>query len=291
MPYSPINKCLTATVDIRLQHRYSDIGKELSRTTHFNKIEVLRLLQMHYMLTKDNTKPMDKLSFIQFMDVFLGVRNVDAVEKIYLLCAETNKEYLTGPEFVKVLSMLLKGTLPDLIHFCFEVYTEMMRSPKYIKKEDVLLMSRRNSMKMCKLVNMEEYDQSFVDFVMTEVDKDRDNRISLEDYRKAVQENVAWLQFLGQILPSCSQKEIFLRLFTDRPYVNNIESTAAAMTRKNRESIARMTLLKSTISQPENNVSSASFSSNSTCSVVNRDINHLTKKNQVISDENYLTLF
>jgi len=126
---------------------------------------------------------------------------------------------------------------------------------------------------------------------MTEVDKDRDNRISLEDYRTAVQENVAWLQFLGQILPSCSQKEIFLRLFTDRPYVNNIESTAAAMTRKNRESIARMTLLKSTISQPENTTSSTSFSSNSTCLVVNRDMNHLTKKNQLISDGNYLTLF
>jgi len=126
---------------------------------------------------------------------------------------------------------------------------------------------------------------------MTEVDKDRDNRISLEDYRTAVQENVAWLQFLGQILPSCSQKEIFLRLFTDRPYVNSIESTAAAMTRKNRESIARMTLLKSTISQTENTTSSTSFSSNSTCLVVNRDMSHLTKKNQLISDGNYLTLF
>jgi len=126
---------------------------------------------------------------------------------------------------------------------------------------------------------------------MTEVDKDRDNRISLEDFRTAVQENVAWLQFLGQILPSCSQKEIFLRLFTERPYVNNIESTAAAMTRQNRESIARMTLLKSTISQPDTTASSTSFSSNSTCLVVNRDMSHLNKKTQLISDGNYLTLF
>ncbi|XP_060858211.1 calaxin-like [Metopolophium dirhodum] len=291
MPYSPINKCLPATLDIRLQHRYSDVGTELSRTTHFNKIEVLRLLQMHYVLTKDNTIPMNKLNFIQFMDVFLGVRNEDAIDKIYLLCSETNKEYLTGPEFVKVLSMLLKGTLPDLINFCFEVYTEMIRSPKYIKKEDVLLMAKRNSMKMCKLVNMEEYDQSFVDFVMTEVDKDRDNRISLEDYRKAVHENVAWLQFLGQILPDCSKKETFMQLFTDQPYVNNIETTAAAMTRNNRESIAKMTMLKPTISQFENIPSSTSFSSNSTSLVVNHDMTLAAKNNQLISDENYLTLF
>jgi len=41
-------------------------------------------------------------------------------------------------------------------------------------------MARRNSLKMCKLVNSEENDQCFADFVMAEVDKDRDNRISLE---------------------------------------------------------------------------------------------------------------
>jgi len=126
---------------------------------------------------------------------------------------------------------------------------------------------------------------------MAEVDKDRDNRISLEDYRKSVHENVAWLQFLGQILPECSKKQTFMRLFTDRPYVNNIETTAAAMTRKNSESIAKMTLLKSTISQAENVGSSTSFSSKSTCLMVNQDMSHVTKKNQLISDGHYLTLF
>jgi len=127
---------------------------------------------------------------------------------------------------------------------------------------------------------------------MTEVDKDRDNRISLEDYRKAVHENVAWLQFLGQILPSCYQKEIFMRLFTDRPYVNSIKTTAAALTRKNRESMARMTLLKSTFSHNENTASSMSFSSDSTGLMVDRDDTvHLTKKNKPTSYGNYLTLF
>jgi len=126
---------------------------------------------------------------------------------------------------------------------------------------------------------------------MTEVDKDRDNRISLEDYRKAVHENVTWLQFLGQILPSCYHKEIFLRLFTDRPYVNNIDSTAAALTRKNRESIARMTLLKSTFSQNENTASSTSFSSDSTSLMINYDTVHQTKKNKLTSEGDYLTLF
>ncbi|CAI6356670.1 unnamed protein product [Macrosiphum euphorbiae] len=165
----------------------------------------------------------------------------------------------------------------------------MIRSPKYIKKEDVLLMAKRNSMKMCKLVNMEEYDQSFVNFVMTEVDKDRDNRISLEDYRKAVHENVAWLQFLGQILPDCTKKEKFMLLFTDLPYVKNIKSTAAAMTRNTMESMGKMTMLKSTISQFDNFHSTTSFSSNSTSLVVN--MAHVSKKNQLISDGNYLTLF
>ncbi|CAI6354620.1 unnamed protein product [Macrosiphum euphorbiae] len=120
---------------------------------------------------------------------------------------------------------------------------------------------------------------------MTEVDKDRDNRISMEDFRKAVQENVAWLQFLGQILPSYSQKEIFLQLFTERPYVNNIESTAAAMTRQNRESIAWKTLRTTTISENDTTSSnSASFSRNSTNLVVNLNMSHLNKRPQFPPD-------
>jgi len=124
---------------------------------------------------------------------------------------------------------------------------------------------------------------------MQEVDKDRDNRISLEDYRKAVYENIAWLQFLGQILPRSMQKECFMLLFTDRPYINNIETIAAAMTRKNRES-----RLKSILSQADQLGSITSFSSDSTYLMTNRDTVHLndkSKKIQKISDGNYLTLF
>jgi len=290
MPYNPINKNLPVTVDIRLQHRYSNIATELSRSTHFNKIEVLRLLQMHYMLTNENTVPMDLLHFMQFMDVFLGVRNVEAVEKIFVISCVTNQENLTGSEFVKILSLVLKGQLPDLINFCFEVYTEMARSPKYIKKEGVLMMARRNSLKMCKLVNMEESDQSFVDFVMVEVDKDRDNRISLEDYRKAVYENVAWLQFLGRILPTSTRKEKFMKLFTNRPYINNIQTSVAALTREKKESIVR---LKSQ-SQIDTIASSLSFSSDSTGLMINHGGSQTTytnRRNQALADGNFLTLF
>ncbi|KAE9545530.1 hypothetical protein AGLY_001073 [Aphis glycines] len=175
-----------------------------------------------------------KQRLVLLSGVISGVRIVEAVEKMLLISCITNEENLTGSEFVKILSLVLKGKLPDLINFCFEVYTEMTRSPKFIKKEGVLLMAKRNSLKMCKLVNMEKFDQSFVDFVMIEVDKDRDNRISLEDYRKAVYENVAWLQFLGRILPTSTRKEKFMKLFTNRPYINNIQTSVSAMTREKR---------------------------------------------------------
>ncbi|XP_050054440.1 uncharacterized protein LOC126549399 [Aphis gossypii] len=286
MPYTPINKMLPVTVDIRLQHRYSEIATELSRSTHFNKIEVLRLLQMHYILTKEDTIPMDQLLFMQFMDAFLGVRNVEAVEKMFLISCITNEESLTGSEFVKILSLVLKGKLPDLINFCFEVYTEMTRSPKFIKKEGVLLMAKRNSLKLCKLVNMEKFDQSFVDFVMIEVDKDRDNRISLEDYRKAVCENVAWLQFLGRILPTSTRKEKFMKLFTNRPYINNIQTSVSAMNREKKEKS------QSEMKSQSKSASSLSFSSDSAGLVINHGGYQSTnRRNQVVADGNFLTLF
>lgn len=222
MPYFPINKFLTATEDIRLQHRYSTIATELSRSTNFTKKEIIRLIQLHYMLTSKQNRLMDRFCLVQFMDIFLAFRNVDVVEKIYLLRCRRNKNYLTAVEFVELLSLLLKGSLADTIKFCFGIYLELVRSSPYIQKDDVLMMARKSSMRMCKLVNMEEYDQNFVEFIMNQVDKDRDNRISLEDYRKAVNEDVARLQFLGQILPTPENIETFMKLFSTRPYTNNL---------------------------------------------------------------------
>lgn len=125
-------------------------------------------------------------------------------------------------EFVELLSLLLKGSLADTIKFCFGIYLELVISSPYIQKNDVLMMARKSSLRMCKLVNMEEYDQNFVEFIMNQVDKDRDNRISLEDYRTAVNEDVARLQFLGQILPTPENIEAFMKLFSTRPYTNNL---------------------------------------------------------------------
>lgn len=226
MPYTPMNKFLTATEDIRIQHRYSTIATNLSRSTNFNKKEILRLIQLYYMFTTKQNRIMDKFCFIQFMDIFLGFRNIDAVEKIYLLRSRTNKKYLTAEEFIELLSLLLKGSLADTIKFCFVVYLELVRSSPYIQKDDVLMMARKSSLKMCKLINMEEYNQNFVEFIMNVIDKDRDNRISLEDYRTAVHEDNSRLQFLGPILPTPDNIETFMKLFTTRPYINNLEMTA-----------------------------------------------------------------
>lgn len=88
---------------------------------------------------------------------------------------------------------------PDIIKFCFDVYLEMLRMSTYIRRDDVLLMARRNSQKFCKLINTEEFDTNFVTFIMTQMDKDRDDRISYEDYRTSVYEDVTRLQFLGQV--------------------------------------------------------------------------------------------
>lgn len=101
--------------------------------------------------------------------------------------------------FYNLFSLLRAGMFPDIIKFCFDVYLEMLRMSTYIRRDDVLLMAQRNSLKFCKLINTEEFDTNFVTFIMTQMDKDRDDRISYEDYRTSVLENVTRLQFLGQV--------------------------------------------------------------------------------------------
>lgn len=124
MPCCPINKCLPATVG--RGHTYvcstdiqtSRLETELSRTTHFNKTEVFRFSQMHYILTKYNTIPMDKLSSIQFMDVFLGVRNVDVpwIKYICFVPKRTRTTWL-GPSSSEHCRRCWKGPWPTWLTF------------------------------------------------------------------------------------------------------------------------------------------------------------------------------
>ncbi|KAF0755086.1 EF-hand calcium-binding domain-containing protein 1-like [Aphis craccivora] len=204
MPYSPINKCgLPVTIDIRLQHRFSDIGSSLSRTTYFNKTESLRLLQMHYMLTKENGI-MDISRFVKFMNVFLGLKNVEALNKVHQISCKTNNKYLTGPEFVIVLSLLLRGTVSDLIDFWFDLYKDKLRSTDY--KCSLLQMIDTDN------TNKAEHHQKLnIDYIMH-----LDDRISLEDHRKFVNEIVTGLKLLRSIIPETDRKVPFMLLFTSR---------------------------------------------------------------------------
>lgn len=111
-----------------------------------------------------------------------------------------------------------EGSLGDIIRFCFDVYLEMFRMSSYIRREDVQLMARRISQKYCKQADMEEYNTNFVTTVMAAMDKDRDDRISYEEYRMSVLDDVARLQFLGQILPACSDAKQFTGMFSSRPF-------------------------------------------------------------------------
>ncbi|VVC37592.1 EF-Hand 1, calcium-binding site,EF-hand domain pair,EF-hand domain [Cinara cedri] len=223
MAYFPINKGLTANDDIRLQHKYAGMAGTLARETDFTKKEVIRLIEIHFMMTKRQNRTMDKLCFTEFMDTCLGFRNADAVEKMHRLFCVTNRKFMTERDFVVALSLLLMGSVSDSTKFCFNVYTEMIGSPEYITKDDVLLMARKSSAKMSKGLNNDEIDHNYVEFVMSQVDRDRDNRISLDDYRKTVNENVMWMEFLGEVLPTPENIQLFVEQFTLRPYVNKIE--------------------------------------------------------------------
>lgn len=90
-------------------HRCSAVAQKLSRNTGFSKLEIMRLIVLHYAYTTKRNRTMDKLCFVEFMDTFLDFRNVDAIEKMHELRCKTNKKSLTEQEFVELLSLLLKG--------------------------------------------------------------------------------------------------------------------------------------------------------------------------------------
>lgn len=185
------------------------------------------------MLTAKQGVTMDRRRFVRFMDEYLGMRNADMMDGLYRTRCRTGQQHMTGGEFVELLSLMLAGQIDDLVHLIFEVYMEVVGST-YLRKDDVLAMAERRNGSAGGRGGVgggcagrggtppTDYNQIYADQVMRALDKDRDDRISAEDYRKAVAEDLAHLQFLGLVLPERDRAEAFHVTFSARPYVNNV---------------------------------------------------------------------
>ncbi|KAG7310365.1 hypothetical protein JYU34_003139 [Plutella xylostella] len=107
------------------------------------------------------------------------------------------------------LSVLLRGSPEERRRLCFNVYD--LNADGYITKDEMFQLLKNSLLKQPGDEDPDEGVRDLVELVLRKLDADKDGRVSLDDYREAVEQEPLLLEAFGQCLPSKRHAAAFLR--------------------------------------------------------------------------------
>ncbi|XP_064431342.1 peroxisomal ATPase PEX1 isoform X3 [Mirounga angustirostris] len=128
------------------------------------------------------------------------------MNRVFFAFDKDNDNCINAKEWVKGLSVFLRGTFEEKLKFCFEVY--YLNGDGYISREEIFDMLKNS---LCQQSSEEESDEGIkelVDITLKKMDYDNDGKISFADFEKAVKEERLLLEVFGPCLPEAKNQAI-----------------------------------------------------------------------------------
>ncbi|XP_040116219.1 EF-hand calcium-binding domain-containing protein 1-like isoform X2 [Oryx dammah] len=148
------------------------------------------------------------------MDQKVLKRLVESISKsvnLFFAFDKDNDNYINVKEWVKGLSVFLRGTFEEKLKFCFEVY--YFNGDGYISRERIYDMLKNSLHQQSPGEETDEGIRELVDIALKKMDYDNDGRISFADFEKAVKEDRLLLEVFGPCLPDAkSIRQEILRI-------------------------------------------------------------------------------
>jgi Ca2+-binding EF-hand superfamily protein len=136
-----------------------------------------------------------------------GMTDALLMDRIFKVFDTDADNFVAYDEFIRQMSVFLKGTTEEQIRYCFKVYD--LNSDRYISKEEMLQMLQH-----CLIHGSDEDEdgvKDLVDIVLKKLDEDRDGRVNEQDFQTAVQKDTLLLEVFGQCLPQHKEVARFLQ--------------------------------------------------------------------------------
>ncbi|XP_044257000.1 EF-hand calcium-binding domain-containing protein 1 [Tribolium madens] len=130
------------------------------------------------------------------------------MDRIFCVWDKANYGLITLEAWLHGLSLLLRGSTIKQIEFCFAVYD--LNADGFITKDEMFQLLRNCLIKHPQEEDPDEAIKDLVDIVMRKMDKDKDGKVSLEDFQATVTEEPLLLEAFGKCLPSERSKNTFL---------------------------------------------------------------------------------
>ncbi|KAF5305324.1 hypothetical protein FQR65_LT07750 [Abscondita terminalis] len=130
------------------------------------------------------------------------------IDRIFCVWDKNNLGILTVETWFAGLSIFLKGSILEKLEFCFSVYD--LNSDGYITKEEMFQLLKNCLIKQPQDEDPDEGAKDLTDLAMRKLDKDKDGKVSLNDYQLAILEEPLLLEAFGRCLPDERACDTFL---------------------------------------------------------------------------------
>ncbi|KAJ3021370.1 EF-hand calcium-binding domain-containing protein 1 [Thoreauomyces humboldtii] len=157
------------------------------------------------------TGKIDRARFRDLLADGFGVDDSLLMDRVFRTFDTDADNYISYEEFIKGMSVFLKGRLEERTRYCFRVYD--LNGDRYISKEEMYQMLRN-----CLVRGQEEDEdgvKDLVDLVLKKLDEDRDGRVSEADWIAAIGKEQLLMEAFGQCLPRNKTIEHYLSFSSD----------------------------------------------------------------------------
>ncbi|XP_069111453.1 calaxin-like [Argopecten irradians] len=186
--------------------------EDLQRKSHFSIPEIEHLLKIHRKKATSHGKTdkpkMERQKFSDLLHEEFKMTDDVLIDRVFRAFDIDADGYLSEEEWVRGISIFLKGTMEEQIKYAFSVYDQ--NSDGFISREEMF-----QFLKNCLVNQQTEEDpdegvKDLIEIVIKKGDYDHDSKISLKDYEKTVGEDYLLLEMLGPCLPSRKYANKFL---------------------------------------------------------------------------------
>ncbi|KAM5255245.1 LOW QUALITY PROTEIN: peroxisomal ATPase PEX1 [Ctenodactylus gundi] len=194
------------------QRTLKKLVESITKTVkNFKKTEVECLIEFfHSLVGRTGGRPCDtRLDQTTFRGVLyhtFGMTNDMFMNRVFCAFDKDKENYISVEEWVKGLSVFLRGTLEEKLKFCFEVY--YLKGDCYISRERISDMLKNSIYKESSEEETDEEIKQLVDITLEKMDYDNDGKISFEDFEKAVRKDRLLLEVFGPCLPEAKNQAI-----------------------------------------------------------------------------------
>uniref|UniRef100_A0A8C0T845 EF-hand domain-containing protein n=1 Tax=Canis lupus familiaris TaxID=9615 RepID=A0A8C0T845_CANLF len=170
----------------------------------FKKSEVECLIRLFHSLVERanvrlNNFGLDRNAFRAILHSVFGMTDDMLMNRVFFAFDKDNDNCINAKEWVKGLSVFLRGTFEEKLKFCFEVY--YLNGDGYISQEEIFDMLKNSLHQQSSEEETDEGIRELVDITLKKMDYDNDGKISFADFEKAVKEDKLLLEVFGPCLP------------------------------------------------------------------------------------------